>query len=253
LYIADAGNNRVRKVTFSTGNIAAYAGTGNNCTGTNCAETGNAASTKLSAPTDVVLDSSGNLFISDTGTHTIRKVDTQATPQISTFAGLLVTPTLADGTGSAARFSFPAGLAIDSSNNLFLADRGNIRIRKITSSADVTTIAGGGAFEVDGNNCDGLRPPTGAWVGAVYDVAVNSATGDVFYPHTIDFRVCKIAAGTGNPISVMGTGSSGSTGDGGAPANAQIEFSRGITMTTTGLMYLSHSVATGRIRSVQNP
>src|SRR5258708_3833688 len=101
---------------------------------------GTGSTARFASPSGAVVDSSGNVYVADTYNHTIRKI----TPGggVTTLAGLPGVPGGADGTGSAARFAVPFGAAVDSSNNVYVADSGNHTIRKITPGGVVTTLAG---------------------------------------------------------------------------------------------------------------
>ena len=132
LYVANTNYHRINKVT-PTGTVTTFAGSG---TAGNTDGTGTAA--RFTFPYGIVTDKSGNLYVADTGNGLIRKVT--STGAVSTFAGS--TAGYADGTGTAAKFNAPKGIAIDASNNLYVTD--NNRIRKITSTGVVTTLAGDG-------------------------------------------------------------------------------------------------------------
>ncbi|MES2275386.1 MAG: NHL repeat-containing protein [Bacteroidota bacterium] len=133
LYIADSFNNSIRKVS-STGTITTLAGSAtpgyNNATG---------AAASFYSPQNIAIDASGNLYVSDVGNNAIRKIT--ATGVVTTLAGGNG-PGFVDATGSSAKFTSPAGLVVDASGNVYVADRGNNAIRKITSAGVVTTIAG---------------------------------------------------------------------------------------------------------------
>jgi gliding motility-associated-like protein len=134
VYVCDWGNNMVKKASLTTGVVTIVAGTG--AQGTN---NGAASAATFYEPDGVVLDASGNLYVSDQGNNLIRKIT--ATGIVSTLAGSGA-PAATDGTGTAASFYNPRGLAIDPSGNLYVADQANNLIRKITSAGVVTTIGG---------------------------------------------------------------------------------------------------------------
>ncbi len=133
VYIADAGNHRVRRVDASTGNIAAFAGTG---TSGSTGDGGAAASARLNDPNGVAVDSAGNVYISDTGNHRIRRVGTSGT--ISTIAGASAGFSGDGGAAASAALNLPFGVAVDSSGNLYVADRNNHRVRKLTAGMPPT-------------------------------------------------------------------------------------------------------------------
>ncbi len=95
---------------------------------------------RFDAPEDICLDADGNLYVSDRFNHTIRKISPSG--NVTTVAGLAQSSGSADGTGSAARFKYPEGIAVDPTGNIFVADTDNHTIRKITPEGAVTTVAG---------------------------------------------------------------------------------------------------------------
>lgn len=136
LYVTDQGNYRIRKIT-PAGVVTTLAGTGQ--VGSNNGP-GNQAT--FYSPSGIVVDASGNVFVSEQGNNVIRKITPEGV--VSTFAGSGEIGS-ADGTGTAASFYVPSGMAIDANNNIYVADAFNNKIRKITPAGIVTTFAGSGA------------------------------------------------------------------------------------------------------------
>jgi sugar lactone lactonase YvrE len=135
LYVADASNHVIRKIT-PAGLVSTVAGS----PGVAGTADGNGLNARFNGPYGVALDTSGNLFISDTGNHTIRKMTPDGT--VTTLAGAPASAGTADGNGGNARFYLPFSLAVDPSGNLYVADCFNHSIRKVTSTGTVTTVAG---------------------------------------------------------------------------------------------------------------
>jgi sugar lactone lactonase YvrE len=131
LYVPDYKNHKIRKIT-STGVVTTYAGS------TEGYLDGIVTAAQFSYPASVVVDDSGNLFVTEYGNDKIRKISPSGV--VSTYAGS--TAGYADDTGTAAKFNDPAGIAIDHSGNLYVADSKNNRIRKISPDRIVTTLAG---------------------------------------------------------------------------------------------------------------
>jgi len=134
LYIADHGNMVVRKVSTSL-NVTTLAGNTPVSGGTD----GFVSDARFFLPDQLAFDHLGNVFLTDSA-NTIRKIDVDG--NVTTFAGTRNQTGSADGTGSAARFFYPQGLAVDTANNVWVADTGNNTIRKITPAGQVTTVAG---------------------------------------------------------------------------------------------------------------
>ncbi len=134
IYVADTGNNLVREVS-PMGTVTTLAGSGvigsNNGTGT-------AAS--FNGPLGVAVDYAGNVYVTDSLNNTIRKITQQGV--VTTLAGTPGVTGSADGSGAAAAFNGPEGIAVDTSGNLYVADTGNHALRKITSAGTVSTLAG---------------------------------------------------------------------------------------------------------------
>jgi hypothetical protein len=161
VYVADSDSNKIRKITAG-GVVTTLAGSG---AGGSADGPGDVAT--FSEPFGVAVDSSKNVYVADSGNNKIRKI----TPGgfVTTIAGSGA-PGSADGTGEAATFAYPFGVAVDSSRNVYVADSGNNKIRKITPAGVVSTLAGSGAYgSADGTGTAAtFYTPTG--------VAVDSAS-----------------------------------------------------------------------------
>lgn len=132
-------------------------------------------------PMDVAVDASGNLYVADTDNDTLRKIAPNGT--VATFAGVAGSAGAADGTGGAARFNLPLGLAVDAGGNVYVADTGNAAIRKVTPAADVTTVPLGTALE----------SPRGVAVDAGGDLYITDGT--LVRKVTPDGAVATLASG----------------------------------------------------------
>lgn len=136
LYVADYWNHIIRKVT-AAGEVTTLAGLGG--TSGRVDATGSAA--RFNWPRDLVLAADGFLYVTDVGNHCIRKVS-PTTGEVTTFVGQMGARGTADGTGSAARFDGPMGIALDPYGNFIVSDTYNFTVRRITPAGVVTTIGG---------------------------------------------------------------------------------------------------------------
>ena len=188
LYISDYLNSVIRKVDAS-GNISTVAGCGPsvNCLVAGPGDGGPATAGSVAAPFDVVADSAGNLYMSDSGRNSVRKVDKNGT--ISTFAGGKAAAGFSGDGGKAvdAALNDPVGLAVDGSGNLYIADLVNNRIRKVDTGGIITTVAGNGTLGYSG---DGGRA-TDAALNNPHGVAVD-AGGNIYISDTNNFVVRKV-------------------------------------------------------------
>ena len=186
LYIADTNNQRIRLVTASSSVITTFAGGGlspTTCAGTTdslgdgCAAT----SGKLNTPRGVALDASGNLYIADYGDNRIREI---TGGNISTVAGNGTAGFMGDtGPATMAELHSPAGVAVDGSGNLYIADTTNERVRKVTGS-NIYTIAGNGTVGFMGDG----SAATAAEISGPTGVAVD-ASGNVYIVDTTNNRI----------------------------------------------------------------
>jgi uncharacterized protein (TIGR03437 family) len=173
LYIADTGNDLVRKVSFSANTIMTIAGTG----GTSFSGDGlPAVDASLHAPRGLAFDAAGNLYIADSGNHAIRKVN--ATTQIiSTVAGNGTLGFIDNVAATSAQLNYPLGVTFDSAGSMYIADSQNFRIRKVTNGI-MTTIAGTGE---PGYGGDGLYSTSSLFnfpASVVVDSSGNVYVGD---------------------------------------------------------------------------
>ena len=203
LYIADATNNAIRRVDAVTGIITTFVGDGGDCAN-DTDGLGDGCPAKLAiiySPNALAFDASGNLFIADSGSCRIRRVDA-ATGMITTVAGSGSEGYSGDGgPATSARLLFPYGVAVDGSGNVFIADSYNYRIRRVDAATGmITTVAGSGSE--GGYSGDG-GPATSASLNVPSGVAVDGA-GDLFIADTYDNRIRRVDGSTGIITTVVG-------------------------------------------------
>ena len=240
LYIADYGNNRIRKVD-SAGIITTVAGTGSpGFSG----DGGPAANAQLSWPRGVAVDGSGNIYIADYANNRIRKVDSAGI--ITTVAGTGSRGFSGDGGPAAnAQLSWPRGVAVDGSGSLYIAESGNDRIRKVDSTGIITTVAGRGS---EGSSGDG-GPASNAALRNPNGVAVDGS-GSLYIADTFNHRIRKVDS-TGIITTVAGTGRYGYSGDGGPAANARLDTPYKVAVDGSGNLYIADT-DNHRIRKVDS-
>jgi uncharacterized protein (TIGR03437 family) len=231
LYIADWGNNRIRKVTAATGVIATVAGNG---TKTFNGDIGSATSLGLTSPQSIAVDAAANFYIVDAGR--IRKV---ANGTATTMAGG-GSPAGEGGPAASAQLLSPQGLAVDATGNLYISDEGTGRILKVASGV-LTRIAGGG--NPGSANVDNI-PATNALLSAPYGVAVDPY-GNIYFADSTAARVRKISGG------VITTAAGGGTvlGDNGPATSAQLSDPLGIAVDAGANFYIADF---NRVRMVSN-
>lgn len=238
---------------------------------------------RFSQPNGIAVDSSDNLYVADSNNHRIRKVTPDGT--VTTFAGS--TNGSANGVGTAAQFSNPDDIAIDSNGDFYVADRGNNQIRKITASGTVTTLAGsttsgmvdgqgtaarfysprnvavdasGNVYVGDGNNnVYGIRKITsGGVVSTLYQstsitgpstrgLAVDG-NGTLYITYNNSSAVYKLSSGASAPSIFVGAATSGYVD--GTAVNARFYTPAGLTVTSQGVVYVADA-GNYRIRKIE--
>jgi sugar lactone lactonase YvrE len=248
LYVAEAGNNIVRKIAASTGIITTVAGTGfgHGCAGGGFGgDGGQATKAQLFCPNGVAVDASGDLFISDTGNQRVREVNAQ-TGVITTIAGNgTYGHSGSGGAATDAMIANPEQLALDSSSNLYIAEQGASVIAKVNlSTGIISTVAGNGttgpgvtvtdsAVKGDGG------PATQAQLSSPQGVVLDSA-GNIFIADSNNQRVRKVDASTRVITTVAGT-TLGYSGNGGSAAQAQLHNPWGLCFDASGNLYIADS------------
>ena len=231
-------------VSVGEGVITTVAGTGTSGGGG-----GNgfpAIGTQLGAAYAVAVDVAGNLFFADRPNSTVRRVDA-GSGLITTVAGNGGFGFAGDG-GSAERATLggPAGVAVDAAGNLFIADFGNHRVRRVDADTGViTTVAGTGTAGFGGD--DG--PATSAALSQPSSVSVDAA-GNLYIADTLNNRVRRVDAATGTIRTVAGTGTAGFGGDGGPAAEAPLFAPGGVAVDAAGNLYIADT-HNQRIRRVE--
>jgi RHS repeat-associated protein len=256
LYIADMGNQRVRRVD-PQGTITTVAGTG---------EFGfdqdgvPATSAKLSNPISVAIGPDGSLYIADQGNHRIRRVDpsgiiqTVAGDGTQCFLGQLPESEFAsvckdNGPGTAAKLRFPSSVAVAPDGALLIGDGLNRRVRRVDLSGIITTVAGNGGTPGTGDG----GPATGAGLVSLPDIAVGP-DGSIYITQaqgsvSQEVNAIRRVGPNGIITTIAGTGTAGFGGDGGPSLQAKIANPAGIAVAPDGTLRIS-DLDNHRVRSV---
>jgi sugar lactone lactonase YvrE len=229
LYVADTGNDTVRKITSggTVGTLAGSAGNPGNADGTG-------TNAQFYAPAGVAVDSAGSVYVADTWNHTIRKITSGGVS--STLAGLAGTAGTFDGTNTSARFNLPTGVALDSAANIYVSDYNNDTIRKVTAAGAVTTLAGWAGIwgNTDGTNGNALfSGPAG--------ISVDNS-GNLYVADSGNQTLRKLTTtGTNWVVSTVAglAGVSGSTD--GAGSAAGFYYPAGVAVSGAGYVYVADS------------
>jgi streptogramin lyase len=217
-YVADASGNIIEKIT-PAGAVSTLAG----LTGLAGSQDGTGSNARFNQPRGVAVDGGGNLYVTDTGNATIRKITPDGV--VSTLAGSAARGNQ-DGVGSAASFEAPTGIAVDSAGNLYVADAFNATIRKITSAGSASTLAG-----TAGTRGDADGPGSSAQFNYPSGVAVD-ASGNVYVADTYNDIIRKI-----DPTGMVTTlaGSAGiSGGNDGTGSDALFNQPCGVAVDASG-------------------
>ena len=226
VYVADTLNNTLRRVSAAgaVSTLAGQAGVSGSVDGT-----GTAA--RFFGPQGIAIDAGSNLYLADTNNHTIRKF-VPSTGVVTTLAGLSGISGSTDDLGSAARFNYPSGVTVDGAGNLYVADTDNHTIRAISSSGQVTTLAGLAGFS---GGADGTG--SAARFNSPSDIAVDSA-GNVYVADTENSTIRQVVPSTGVVTTLAGLAGTSGSADGLGSA-ARFFNPAGIAVDSSGDLYVA--------------
>lgn len=237
VYVADWGNNRIRKISGSNigtaaGNgVLSYAGDG-----------GVATAAQFNAPSAVAVDPAGNIYVADTANNAVRQITSKGT--VSTFAGTGAAGFSGDGSAAnKAQLNAPQGVAVDSAGNVYIADTGNYRVRVVGTNGNISTFAGNGS--------PGYAGDGGAATSATFYLPTAVATDKSNNVYVADYQVGvvrKISA-SGTITTVAGNGSTGYSGDGGPATAAQLNGPSALGLDPAGNLYIAQ-LGDSRVRMV---
>ena len=226
VYVAEYGNHTIRKIS-SGGVVTTLAGTA----GSPGSDEGTGSAARFNNPVGVAVDGNGNVFVADSGNHTIRKIT--AGGVVTTLAGTAGNAGGANGTGSAAQFNNPHGLAVDVSGTVFVADTSNRTIRKVTSGGVVTTLAGSAGIS---GGADG----TGDAARFSYPLGVAvDADGNLFVSDDNNNHSIRKVTASGSVTTLAGAGSVGSEDGTGTAARFYQPY--GVAVTGNGNVFVADS------------
>lgn len=243
LYISDYNNCMIRKVDAKTKVITTVAGT------TSCGFYGDgkpATGALLNYPGNLAIDNSGNLYIADVLNNVIRMLN-PSTGIITTVAGIAKQGFAGDGgPATAAQLNQPWGVAVDGSGNLYIADWGNRRIRKVNAATkNITTVAGNGTLGAGGSGV----PATSVGLNSPISLAVDGL-GDFYFSDQYSHAIFKVSSSTGTMTLAAGNRTKGYGGDGGPAINASFWAPQGIALDAAGNCFIADA-GNYRIRKVQ--
>jgi hypothetical protein len=244
LYVGDWNNYRLRKVN-PVGQMTTIAGTGTLCYQFNnssaiCGDGGPATSAPIGPPFGIITDANGNLYYSEDtyGCTCVRKIDSGGV--IHTVAGGGTSGLGDGGPATSASLTAPAGLVLDANGNLYIADYGSYRVRKVNTFGIITTIAGNGTAGFSGDGGPATSAELSLPSALAFDSGGNLYIGD-------DTRVRKVAA-NGTISTIAGNGVAGFSGDGGLATSAELALVDGVAVDKAGNVYITDG--NNRVRKV---
>lgn len=224
LYVADSLNSTIRKITPARV-VTTFAGSGR----TRGSADGNASAARFDQPFGVAVDGNGNVYVSDSAANTIRKVTSAGT--VSTLAGRAGAAGTTDGSGTAARFTVPYAVAVDSTGTVFVVDHGNHTIRKVTADGTVTTLAGSGGSS-------GSNDGRGTSARFNYPSGVAVARDGTVYVADTDNQIIRAIASNGDVTTVGGTANRAGSADGDA-STVRFLNPKGLAVSLDGKIYIA--------------
>ena len=214
IYLADTGNERIREIYASNGNINTIAGNG---TFGYSGDGGASINAELGRPGALAIDSSGNIYVPDYAFSVVRKIDSKG--NISTIAGTGTFGNSGDGgPANKATLSSPVSVAVDSKGNIYIGDSYTQSIREITTDGNIHTFA-------TGMDAESL---------------IVDASGNLYYPNALTNTVNKVLP-SGAQIAIAGNGLQGFAGDGGIALNAELNFPYGLAIDKNSNIYVADS------------
>ena len=268
IFIADFYNYAIRQVSATDGKISTLAGDG--ISGSK-GDGGAGTSAEISDVHGLAVDGSGNIYLSDTSNSAIRKIDSKGV--ITTFAGNGTRGNSGDGNAATkASLYFPAGLAVDGSGNVYVADYGNYTVRKISSDGKISTVAGTGVWGGSGDGAAAARALVAAPLSLALDKAGNlyigdtgnssirkvdgagnistvvtgvspqsiavDASGSLYYVDGLSSTVRQVLP-NGYAITIAGTSQPGYNGDGIPGRTAQLSQPNGVAVDAAGNLFVA--------------
>lgn len=239
VYVADESNNEIRKITPG-GDVSTFAGSTTKGIGD-----GTGAGAHFHFPNGIAIDSSGNLWVTDSGNNEIRKITTPGAVVTTPYGSVTGVPGRTNASGNSATFNTPSAIAVDSSGNLYVADRGNNEIRKIDTTSNMVSLFAGssGGTAGSGNNAVG----TSATFDAPSGIAIDSS-GNLYVSDTNNFEIRMIVPTGTNAVSTYaGATSAGYVND--VSGKARFNYPFGIAVDSYGNLYIGDS-ANNSIREI---